>query len=134
MNSQYLWTYIQQACVDTSYRMCVSLVGKKEFNFTTMAEFMAWKDKEEEATNTSYVRTQQNYHPVSELRYHLMHKYILICICVCYMIIYLYNQVMYNLCMTKYCVSPFVLCSILAKIKERLFYICCRSGNYQKNT
>ena len=27
--------------------MYVSLVGKKEFNFTTMAEFMAWKDKEE---------------------------------------------------------------------------------------
>ena len=39
--------------------MYVSFVGKKEFNFTKMAEFMAWKDKEEEATNTSYVRTQQ---------------------------------------------------------------------------
>ena len=34
-------------------------VGKKEFNFSTMAEFMAWKDREEEATNTSYIRTQQ---------------------------------------------------------------------------
>ena len=41
-------------------------VGKKEFNFSTMAEFMAWKDREEEATNTSYVRKQQTYHPVSE--------------------------------------------------------------------
>ena len=31
-----------------------------------MAEFMAWKDKEEEVTNTSYVRTQQTYHPAYE--------------------------------------------------------------------
>ena len=41
-------------------------VGKRKFTFSTMAEFMAWKDKEEESTNTSYVRTQQTYHPASE--------------------------------------------------------------------
>jgi len=40
--------------------------GKKEFNFSTMAEFVAWKNEEENSTRTSYVKTQQTYHPVSE--------------------------------------------------------------------
>ena len=40
--------------------------GKKEFKFSTMAEFAAWKNQEEASTRTSYVRTQQTYHPVCE--------------------------------------------------------------------
>ena len=31
-----------------------------------MNEFMSWKEREEEATYTSYVKGQQTYHPTSE--------------------------------------------------------------------
>ena len=30
-----------------------------------MAEFFAWKNEEGSSTKTSYVRTQQTYHPAS---------------------------------------------------------------------
>jgi len=47
---QYL-TYVQPA-------------GKKVFSFSSMMEFLAWKEKVEETTSTSYVKTQQTYsHP-----------------------------------------------------------------------
>ena len=31
-----------------------------------MVEFLAWKEKEEETSNTCYVKTQQTYHPKLE--------------------------------------------------------------------
>ena len=31
--------------------------GKREFTFPSKVEFLAWKEKEEEASNTSYVKT-----------------------------------------------------------------------------
>jgi len=31
-----------------------------------MTEFLAWKEKEEEATSTTYVKKQQTYQPQSE--------------------------------------------------------------------
>ena len=40
--------------------------GKREFAFPSKVEFLAWKEKEEEASNTSYVKTQQTYHPKLE--------------------------------------------------------------------
>lgn len=34
-----------------------------------MVEFLAWKEKEEEISNTSYVKTQQTYHSKFEGSY-----------------------------------------------------------------
>ena len=31
--------------------------------FTTLEEFQAWKEREEEASYTTYVKGQQTYHP-----------------------------------------------------------------------
>ena len=40
--------------------------GKRKFTFPSMVEFQAWKENEEEISNTSYVKTQQAYHPKLE--------------------------------------------------------------------
>ena len=59
-------TYIAKyMCVATGVTMATTNLsaGKKEFTFPSMIEFLAWKEKEEEISNTSYVKTQQTYHP-----------------------------------------------------------------------
>ena len=72
-----------------------------------MIEFLAWKEKEEEITNTCYVKTQQTYHPKIECMY--------------------YAPTLALLPMP-------ISFSTITAIKERLFYICCRSGKYKENT
>ena len=68
-----------------------------------MAEFHAWKEKEEEA----YVKKQQTYHPQSEGN------------------VYKYGHVLY--------IQPHdintILCIIATAIKERFFYICRKYEN-----
>ena len=72
-----------------------------------MIEFLAWKEKLEETTNTCYVKTQQTYcHPKLES----MH----------FALIALVPVYQYHF-------------STITAIKERLFYVCCRSGKYKEN-
>ena len=56
-----IWVCISVAIATTNLP-----VGKREFTFPSMVEFLAWKEKEEEISNTSYVKTQQMYHPKLE--------------------------------------------------------------------
>ena len=73
----------------------------------SMIEFLAWKEKLEETTNTCYVKTQQTYcHPILES----MH----------FALIALVPVYQYHF-------------STITAIKERLFYVCCRSGKYKEN-
>ena len=37
--------------------------GKKFLEFPSMTEFMSWKEREEDATYTAYVKSQQTYNP-----------------------------------------------------------------------
>ncbi len=38
-------------------------LGSKTLHFKSMTEFNSWKEMEEEATYTAYVKTQQTYKP-----------------------------------------------------------------------
>ena len=39
--------------------------GVQHLQFTSTSEFEVWKENEEEATYSSYVKGQQSYHPTS---------------------------------------------------------------------
>ena len=43
-----------------------SHAGCKDLSFCTMAEFKSWKEREEEATYSTYVKGNQTYHPRTE--------------------------------------------------------------------
>lgn len=59
----------------------------KELSFVSMNDFQSWKEREEEATYATYVKSQQTYHPSSEGVFLQksesmnsgMHNYILLC-------------------------------------------------------
>jgi len=42
---------------------CIHSTGKQELRFSSMTEFHAWKEREEEVTYTSYVKDTQGYQP-----------------------------------------------------------------------
>ena len=44
------------------------LQGLKTLSFTSMREFLYWKEREEEATYSSYTKGQQTYNPSSSGR------------------------------------------------------------------
>ena len=93
----------------TAYKYELSLqslhTGKKSLEFSCMTEFQSWKEREEDATYTTYVKNQQTYHPHASGKYaHTM----------------LSNIVYYFTC-------------IHAEIKVRHYFICCRSGKHRIN-
>jgi len=38
----------------------------KELSFASMNDFQSWKEREEEITYATYVKSQQTYHPSSK--------------------------------------------------------------------
>jgi hypothetical protein len=47
----------------------VVCIGKKILEFSSMTEFNSWKEREEDATYTTYVKNQQAYKPNSSGRF-----------------------------------------------------------------
>ena len=54
-----MYIYVLQKVKYPYLYPCIIFAGKKEVGFPSMTEFLAWKEKVEEITNTSYVKTQQ---------------------------------------------------------------------------
>ena len=45
--------------------MKINIIGTKTVKLNSFVEFEAWKEKEEEATYTAYVKNQKSYFPTS---------------------------------------------------------------------
>ena len=77
----------------------------KELSFVSMNDFQSWKEREEEATYTTYVKSQQTYHPSFEGVFFAND---------------LINTGMHN------------VTSLVAEISNRYYFVCCRDGIYTK--
>ena len=49
--------------IKLSARSCI-FIGTKKLRFSSNVEFLSWKEREEEVTYTTYVKSHQMYHPV----------------------------------------------------------------------
>ena len=52
-------------CYTSCYKVINMPPGVQHLQFTFTLEFEVWKENEEEATYSSYVKGQQSYHPTS---------------------------------------------------------------------
>ena len=72
-----------------------------------MTEFNSWKEREEDATYTTYVKNQQAYNPSSSGKL----------ACACSVVNY----------------PSFIVFYRQAEIKTRHYFVCCRSGKHRIN-